>query len=158
MKAQSLVSLKKALSQRTDVDVLEICLKLIKLKKENKELLTYLLFYDDEQLFIDDVKESIDEQFALMNTSHGYYIRKSTRKILNTTKRFIRYSKNKQTEIELLLYFLERLYTLKPRHLNNTRMQNMMAQTIKTIEKAIDTLHPDLQYDYHKLLQESAAR
>lgn len=153
MKAQSLAALKKALSHRSEEDILEICLKLIKLKKENKELLSYLLFYDDEQVFIEDIKTSIDEQFELINTSHAYYIRKSSRKILNTIKRYVKYSKNKQTEIELLLYFIEKLNSLSSRQLSNTRMQNMLQQTIKSIEKAIEGLHPDLQYDYHKILE-----
>ena len=58
------------------------------LKKENKELLTYLLFYGtDEVSYIEKVKEEIQLQFQEINTSTYYFIKKSVRKILRNTKR-----------------------------------------------------------------------
>ena len=76
------------------------------LKKENKELLTYLLFEaHDEEMYINSVKEYIVDLFEAVNTKSFFYIRKSVRKILTLTKKYIRYSKKKETEIQLLLHF-----------------------------------------------------
>ena len=42
----------------------------------------------------------MDELFEGINTDSYYYIRKSVRKILSQIKKFIRYSKKKETEVE----------------------------------------------------------
>ena len=59
MKAASLAQIKKELKLRSPQDIEELCLRLGRFKKENKELLTYLLFEaDDEQGYIAHIKES----------------------------------------------------------------------------------------------------
>ena len=44
MKAAGVKEIKKELNDRSKEELAELCLKLSKFKKENKELLTYLLF------------------------------------------------------------------------------------------------------------------
>ena len=86
--------------------IVDVCLRLIKYKKENKELLTYLLFEaQDEASYIKGIKEDIDEQFKELNTSNLYVTKKGLQKIVRTTSKYIKYSGIRQTEIELLLYF-----------------------------------------------------
>ena len=86
MKASSISILKKELSLLPYSDVVDICMKLTKYKKENKELLTYLLFEaNDEPLYIKKVKEFIDEQFEDINKSNSYFVKKTLRKILRIT-------------------------------------------------------------------------
>ncbi|MCK5536004.1 MAG: hypothetical protein KAI79_04210, partial [Bacteroidales bacterium] len=96
MKAASLKEIKLELYTRTPEELLEFCLRLSKFKKENKELLTYLLFEAyDEPSYIANVKLEIDEQFDLINKRSYYLIKKGVRKILANTKKYIRYSKQK---------------------------------------------------------------
>ena len=110
MKAVTVKNLKEELNYLPQNKLVEICLTLAKFKKDNKELLTYLLFEaHNEEGFIKSVKEYMDQMFVEINTQNFYYIRKSTRKILSQTKKFIRYSKKKETEVELLLYFCKKL-------------------------------------------------
>ena len=64
MKPASLSTLKKELALLPPNDVIAICMKLIKFKKENKELLGYLLFDANDELgYIITVKAEIDSQF-----------------------------------------------------------------------------------------------
>ena len=110
MKAASLKEIKTELNHRSTQELLELCLRLAKFKKENKELLTYLLFESaDEETFIQSIKAKVDTDFETINTKTFFYIKKSVRKILRELKKFIRYSQNKETEVELLLYFCEKL-------------------------------------------------
>ena len=89
MKAAGVKEIKQELNQRTSQELLEICLRLSKFKKENKELLTYLLFESfDESGFIEKVKEDLEDQFRQINRGNIYYIKKSLRKILRTLKKF----------------------------------------------------------------------
>ena len=82
MKTATVKELKTELSQRKPQELLDLCLRLVKFKKENKELLTYLLFEaDNEVVYIESVKKEIVESFVDMNRTSVYFIKKSIRKI-----------------------------------------------------------------------------
>lgn len=155
MKAVSVVTIKKELQHKTPAELMELCLRLAKFKKENKELLTYLLFESfDEDAYIESVTEELDTQFQMINTSSFYYIKKSVRKILRNLKKFAKYSNKKETEVELLLYFCDKLKDLKPSIKRDRVMMNIFERQILTMEKIIEGLHEDLQFDYNLELEE----
>lgn len=155
MKAVSLKEIKQELNTLSTVEIQELCLRLSRFKKENKELLTYLLFESsDESGYISSVKGYVDEQFELINTKSYFYIRKSIRKILTNIKKYIRYSQKKETEVELLLYFCEKLKNFSPSIKYSVQLQNTYKRQVLLIKKTISTLHEDLQYDYNLLLDE----
>ena len=108
MKAASVAQLRKELKYRSSEELESLCLRLARFKKENKELLTYLLFESENEVhYVAQVKEDMDAKFDEINKSSIYYIKKSVRRILRETKKYIRYSNVKETEVELLLYFCE---------------------------------------------------
>ena len=149
MKAATVSELKKELSHRSPKELLELCLRLSKFKKENKELLTYLLFEaSDENGYILSVKREIDFEFEQINTKSFYYIKKSIRKILRNIKKYIRYSKNKETEVELLIYFCLKLKNFSPSIRRSIALRNLYQRQIQRIKKAVSYLDEDLQYDY----------
>ena len=153
MKVASIKEIKLELSILPQEELLKICLNLAKFKKENKELLSYLLFKaSNEAAFINDVKSEINEQFSAINTSNYYFIKKSVRKILRTVKKNIRYSKKKETEVELLIYFCSELKNMKPSMKNNTVLYNIYNRQKSTILKTLSFLHEDLQLDYEEEL------
>lgn len=155
MKAPSLAILKKELKHRSPEELEAICLRLARFKKENKELLGYLLFeVDDETHYVLGVKKYISEAFTEINTHSFHYIKKSIRKILRETKKYIRYSSVKETEIELLLHFCKAMSSFKPSIEDNAAMMRLYHNQIKLIERKLEGLHEDLQYDYsQELLQ-----
>lgn len=155
MKAVSVVTIRKELKHKSNEELAQLCLRLSRFKKENKELLTYLLFEaDSEAGYIDTVKAEIDEQFELINTDSFFYIKKSVLKILRNTKKYIRYSLNKETEVELLLYFCKKLKAMKPSISRNTTLTNIYDRNIEAITKKVLALHEDLQYDYTSELED----
>ena len=112
-------------------------------------MLTYLLFEShDEESYILIVKERIDFLFEDINIKSFFYIRKSARKILTLTKKYIRYSKKKETEAELLIYYCRKLKDFSPSIRQSSRLLNVYQTQLKMIKKAVGTLHEDLQYDY----------
>ncbi len=149
MKAVTIKKIKDELSDKSASELMDICLHLSKFKKENKELLTYLLFEShDEESYILSVKERIDFLFEDINIKSFFYIRKSARKILTLTKKYIRYSKKKETEAELLIYYCKKLKDFSPSIRQSSRLLNVYQTQLKMIKKAVGTLHEDLQYDY----------
>ncbi|SDS21041.1 hypothetical protein SAMN04515667_1660 [Formosa sp. Hel1_31_208] len=155
MKAVSVVTIRKELKHKTNAELAELCLRLSRFKKENKELLTYLLFEaDSEDGYIETVKSEIDEQFEDINTNSFFYIKKSVRKILRNTKKYIRYSLNKETEVELLLYFCMKLAHMTPSIRRNTTLTNLFDRNMEAIDKKVLKLHEDLQYDYQVKIED----
>lgn len=154
MKTASVSQLKKELQHRNEADLLQICLRLAKFKKENKELLTYLLFESDyEEGYIESVKELIADQFETINTKNYYWMKKGIRKILKETKKYARYSGNKETEVALLIYFCEKMNEVRPAIRNNNVLRNLYLRQKEYIAKKIEALHEDLQLDYINALE-----
>jgi hypothetical protein len=149
MKTATVKEIKTELKDLSHSDLMTLCLQLSKFKKENKELLTYLLFQAyNEDGFIESIKIEIDDQFDTINLKSKYFIRKSVRKILRTIKKYIRYSNQKETEIELLIYFCKKLKTMNPTFDKNLTLFNIYSRQIELIKKKIMCLHEDLQFDY----------
>ena len=149
MKAVSIKELKEELANYSPKELRELCLRLARFKKENKELLTYLMFDSaDESLYIEDVKKEIDEQFLQINKKSQYLIKKSFRKILRTIRKYSRYSPKKETEVALMIYFCTRLKNYSPSIYKNTGLQNFYARLIDSIRKKVKLLHEDLQFDF----------
>jgi len=74
MKAAYISQIKQEMKNRSSNELLEICLRLARFKKENKELLTYLLFeVQDEQTYVESIKKEIDRQFQEINKSNIYF-------------------------------------------------------------------------------------
>ncbi|WP_018344919.1 hypothetical protein [Cytophaga aurantiaca] len=151
MKAATLNELKKELTGLPAKELVEICLRLAKYKKESKELLTYLIFEsDNEANYIAAIKADIDEQFELLNTSNLYVAKKGLQKIVRSISKYIKYSGIKQTEIEVLIYFCQMVKKSRIRITQNTVIENLYNRQLAKIEKALNSLHEDLQFDYQQ--------
>jgi len=149
MKAATVKAIKEELNIRSREELVELCLSLSKFKKENKELLTYLLYeVSDELSFINSIKEEIDLAFKEVNRTSYYYLKKSIRKILRNTKKNIRYSKKKQTEVELILFYCNKLKNFTPPISKSIPLTRIFEREIQRIEKIVAKLDADLQYDY----------
>jgi len=149
MKAVSLKVLKEELTHQSPQELRALCLRLSKFKKENKELLTYLLFESsNEEAYVNSVQETLDVLFEEINRKSYFYMRKSVRKILTVTKKYIKYSQQKETEVALLLYFCTKLKNLSPSIQKSPRLQNTLERQQLLLQKALAALHEDLQFDY----------
>jgi hypothetical protein len=155
MKTATIQELKQELQENSQQKLLALCLRLAKFKKENKELLTYLLFEaHDEEAYIASVKELIDEGFTELPKANPYLTKKSLRKTLRITNKYIKYAGSKQVEVSLLIYFCQEMKKLNNHIKKSTVLQNLYLMQIKKINTALDLLHEDLQYDYRRELDE----
>lgn len=151
MLSPKLNDIKKELNFFPPEQLAELCLRLSRYKRENKELLSYLLFEaHDEAAFIEKVKADMDEQFEIMPKGNLYIVKKSLRKILKVVTKYIKFSGIKQTEVELLIYFNLKMKTAGYANTSNTLLTNLYEQQLIKINKAIEKLHEDLQFDYQK--------
>ena len=155
MKAASISEIKKNLEKRDFNELLEYCVRLAKFKKENKELLAFLLFEsDDIPTYIESVKEEVNNQFNSINKSNIYFIKKSVRKILRLINKNIRFSLSKQTEAELLIHFCNCIINYSIPIKKSRQLMNLYENQMKKIEVSLASLHPDLQYDLRRQMLE----
>jgi hypothetical protein len=155
MKAITLADIKQELQHLDKKQIAELCLRLARYKKENKELLAYLLFdADDTDNYIQQVKAMMDDDFSELNISQLYLAKKSLRKILRIVNKHIKFAQQKQTEAELRLHFCMLLKKSGIAYTSNKALHNLYLQQIKKIETAISALHDDIQYDLHKQLEQ----
>ena len=154
MKPATVAEIRRELKGRSQTELVEYCLRLARFKKDNKELLSYLLFdADDEAGYVDAVKYFISDSFDEINKSHIYYAKKGVQKILRQLNKYIRYSGNKQTEVELLIFFLQEIKA-KVNYKRNTVLKNIYDRQLRKIEKSLEKLHDDVRGDYKADLKE----
>ena len=106
MKAATINELKQELNAIAPSRVMELCLRLARFKKENKELLTYLLFEaHDEVAYIENVKKEISTLFEELPGPNLHLTKKSLRKILRIANKHIRYIGTDLAEVEILMCY-----------------------------------------------------
>lgn len=153
METASLAQLKKELQHLPQPQLVELLLRVGKYKKENKELLHYLLFEaGDEQQYIKNIQQEVEAQFADINFSSVYYVKKSIRKCLRFVNKHIKYASKPETTVDLLIHFLKQFEGLPIAIDNSTALVNLYAAQHKRIEKELQKLHEDIQYDFRKEL------
>lgn len=153
MKTASISELKQELAATSSAKLQELCLRLARFKKENKELLTYLLFEaHDTAAYIEAVKQDMAEQFEEINKTNVYFVKKSLRKILRTVNKYIRYCGLPAAEVELLTRFCLSMKETGVAINQYPVLVNLYRNQVKRIHKALATLHEDLQYDYREEL------
>ena len=154
MKTASIAEIKKELSVIDKPRLISICLRLGKFKKENKELLTYLLYEsENEDRYLVSIKDEVEHQFNIMNRRSIYYTKKSLRKILRYLDKTIRFSGIKESEVELRIHFCKLIKEANIPLWRSRVLSNMYDGQLKKIKKALSTLHEDLQYDYEEQLK-----
>jgi hypothetical protein len=149
MKTASVTEIKKVLAVLEAEEVINLCLRMAKYKKDNKELLNYLLFEASDEIgFVQKVKSEVDELFEELPRSNAYLVKKGLRKILKTTNKYIKYANSKTIEIDLLLYFCQKIKQQRfSTHLFSV-LGSIWDVQMRKITKSVATLHEELQYDY----------
>jgi hypothetical protein len=153
MKVATISELKEELSSLPVSELKELCLRLARYKKENKELLTYLLFEaHNEQGYVEAIKTEMNEAFLSLHKSNLHLAKKSLRKILRSITKYARHTGTAQSHIDMLLYFCSKLKESGIPIQKSIAIENLYLYQIKKINKLLDLLHEDLRYDYSKEL------
>jgi len=151
MRTSTVHEIKQELASLKPAELINLCLRLARFKKENKELLTYLLFEaGDEESYIKSIKQEVEELFTTVNLTQLYLAKKTLRKILRVINKHARISGNKQTDIELRIFFCQQLHASGIPFRRSAALGNLYDGQLKKIKAVLVTLHEDLQHDYSK--------
>lgn len=150
MKTASIHQLKSELHAMEPQQIAEICLKLAKFKKENKEYLDYLVWGSvDSEQYVEDLKSEISDMFQNIQVDRNFYlVKKSIRKIQRFVNRYCKYLIEKELCCELRMFFIESLIQFIQDWNCRAQAQKIVQAELSKIEAFIGKLHEDYQFDY----------
>jgi len=148
IEAYGLQDIKKEIQHLSAPQLAELVLRLARHKKENKELLAYLLFVaQDEAAFVEQSKYEVSMMFYIM-PSRAYDAVKTLRKILRLITKLSRFSGSKHVEISLLIGFCNNYLEYVDRKASYKPLRTVLIKQVEKIAKLIVKLHEDVQADY----------
>jgi hypothetical protein len=150
IKTYGVQDIKKELQHLDNTQLIELCLRLVRHKKENKELAGYLLFdADNEQAFIESLIAENGFMFSQL-PHNNYQLAKSLRKILRLLNKYIKFTGSTQAEIEILINFCRNYVQYVDRRASTSYkpLRLILIRQLDKIKKSITKLHEDLQFDY----------
>jgi hypothetical protein len=150
---ESLASLKKELSSLERSELINICTRLARHKKENKELLAYLLLDADDPLhYAEKTKPLLDEPFDVPYHS-AWAFAKRLRKTLRLIAKYQRFTGSVRGEVELLIYFLQKFQGNLLHELKYQAIQKIVFRCMQKLEVLIHKVDEDYRSDYTEPLQ-----
>ena len=146
--AYGLQDIKKELQHLSALQLTDLCLRLARHKKENKELMAYLLFEADNQAaFIEKVKAEVGFMFSQLPVQ-SYNAAKYLRKILRLISKYVKFIASKEAEIDLLLNFCDNYLQYADRKSSYKPLRLILTRQVEKIKATISKLHEDVQADY----------
>ncbi|MDO3625205.1 hypothetical protein [Mucilaginibacter sp. BT774] len=145
-----IAEIKKELQHLDNSQLTELCLRLVRYKKENKELTGYLLFdADNERAFIDALMAESGLMFSQL-PYNNYQLAKSLRKILRLLGKYIKFMASSEAEVEVLINFCRNYVQYVDKRASSTYkpLRLIFTRQLDKIRKSITKLHEDLQFDY----------
>lgn len=160
--AYSLQAIRKELQHLDHSQITALCLRLAKYKKENKELLSYLLFEaDDETAYTENVKQEM-EQLLRQLPSRSFQAAKVLRKVLRLMNKHVKFMASKPAEVDLLVFYGHQYLQHVDRHTGYKPLRQLLIKPLEKAGKLLDGLHEDLQHDhrpaFEQLVNEADAR
>ncbi|WP_137403766.1 hypothetical protein [Echinicola rosea] len=155
MKLPSLANIKKELQHLTSEELVDLLMETAKFTKDNKQFVYFKVFgRENPQFFQQMVEEELAESFEAANMDHAYFAKKSAQANRRKLNKYLKFTKDKTVQLELIAYFCKALISYKYLEFDHQVIQNLYDLQVSKIQKIVSTLHPDLQFDYQLLVEE----
>ncbi len=146
----ALKTIRDELSILSHKELVSIVTSMVKFRKENKELITYLLFDSkDEAGFVRSTIAEIDEAMSSINRFNAKQQIKHICKVLRLIRKAIKISGKHDTAVQLLLHFCK---IFKEKNIPIYRFKGLNLiwdRCLSQIETELTKVHEDLRYDYN---------
>jgi hypothetical protein len=155
MKIASLAEIKKELQHLSQKELIEVITDLSKFSTDNK-LFLYFKLYGREQpdLFAEMVQEELINDFRNGNQRNAHYAKKSAQAIRRKLNKYLKFTKDKPTQIDLISFFCEMLYEYGYLMYRHPVIENLYLLQVGKVERLIGQMHEDLQFDYRDKVRE----
>ncbi|WP_200978809.1 hypothetical protein [Echinicola sp. 20G] len=155
MKLPSLAQIKKELSHLPEEELIGLLMETAKFTTDNKQFLFFKIYGRENPGFFQEmVEEELQQAFENANLDHAHFAKKSAQAIRRKLNKYLKFTKDKPTQIELIAFFCRELSEHGFLSFNHPVINNLYVMQLNKIEKLIGGLHEDLQYDYQELFEE----
>lgn len=145
---EKLSDIKKELSGLDKAELILLCIRMAKLKKENKEFLSFLISdSDDPQYYAEKLKPELDAVWQEPFRS-VWALNKSLRKSLRLISKYRRFTAHLRGELELMIYFQQGFFEHWKHGFNNRRFESMSDQNLRKIHKLLSQIDEEFRADY----------
>lgn len=155
MHSATIDTIKAELKQLPPKQVLDLLLRLARFKKENKELLTYILFEStNESEYVEQVKREIAEEMGELDGLPGYQYKKQFRKIQRKINKPIKYMGSKAATAELYLHMVRLISGKRKTNYLVPFLDKTVQQYMAKIEKLLPGIEDDLAADLRRQMKQ----
>lgn len=155
MKSASISTLEKELHTLDKQDVVSICIQLAKYRKENKELLNFLLFESaNRENYIERILVELEESFFTINRKSSYTTKKGLQKVVRLLNKHVKQNASPQAEIQLRTWFCQKVKKARIDLDMDQVISNLYYREVEKIKTVFFKLHEDLQGDFRSSLEE----
>ncbi|MBM3441097.1 MAG: hypothetical protein FJX89_00190 [Bacteroidetes bacterium] len=149
MRSATVKEIKDELSALPHKELVALLQRLARFKKDNKELLTYLLFEStDLDGYLTAIRQEMLEGMLDIRPWQSWLAKKTIRKTLRIAMKHIRLSSSRQAEADLLLHFIRLVLDSGIDLSTNLVVLNLCHVQARKARAAIEALHEDLQFEY----------
>lgn len=152
---RSLKNIKDELKQFSQEELLEFTARIIRSKKENKELAAYILFEQDrEDEYAQKLIDHLNAELEDINYSRPFIAKKSIRRVNRLSNRYLKYSGNTETALKVTIFLAEKVTAKSRQHRLMRHTEKIIEQYLTKYNKLLSGMHEDLQYDYQNVLND----
>ncbi|MEO8584113.1 MAG: hypothetical protein ABI415_09970 [Flavitalea sp.] len=154
IKAASVDEIKKELLQLPPKKAMDLVLRLARFKKENKELLSYLLFESgDTPGYIQSIEIQVKEQLDYLGSLKTSDQKKGSRKILRLINRQAKYIGTKEAHVQMLHFYCVHFAEIFGYPELASTLATIFFQQVKKITQLLPEVDEDLRHDYERWLE-----
>src|SRR5690606_27543554 len=149
MKIATLAEIKKELQHLSPKELIDLITDLSKFSTDNKLFLYFKLYgWEQPDLFAEMVQEELIDDFRNGNQRNAHYAKKSAQAIRRKLNKYLKFTKDKSTQVELISFFCEMLYEYGYLMYRHPVIENLYLMQVGKVERLIGQMHEDLQFDY----------
>lgn len=155
MKIASLAEIKKELQHLSQKELIDVVTDLSKFSTDNKLFLYFKLYGRDQpRLFAEMVQEELINDFRNGNQRNAHYAKKSAQAIRRKLNKYLKFTKDRPTQIDLISFFCEMLYEYGYLMYRHPVIDNLYGMQVSKVERLLGQMHEDLQFDYRDKVKE----
>ncbi|GHB29330.1 hypothetical protein [Mongoliitalea lutea] len=152
-----IAEIKKSLNYLDEKELRSLLLDIIGFTTDNKRYAYFKLHeQQDEHFFLVESKEFLGEEFGKASMANFWSSKKSLQKLRSTLNKMLKFTKRKEFQLELILFFCEQTKEYGYLDYRHPVIHNLYHTQLRKAENLISKLHEDLQYDYQMQLEELA--
>jgi len=155
MKIATLAEIKKELQHLSQKELIDLIADLSKFSTDNKLFLFFKLYGREQPgLFVEMVQEELITDFRNGNQRNAHYAKKSAQAIRRKLNKYLKFTKDKAIQVDLISFFCEMLYEYGYLMYRHSVIEHLYLMQVSKVERLIGQMHEDLQYDYQDKIKE----